>query len=156
MSDREDLIALADLFIRNERLLAEFYTLCGETFPAFKESWEILRGQEDEHARIFEEIKRAIEASPDTWSKGKYSVQALQITIDNLTSRMRELREGKANKTAILHFLMDTEQSLIESEMNRAFVTSDDRMLLQLQKLQKVQNETVNHKNLLRTIVNKR
>lgn len=152
MEKQQELIELAGLFIENEKLLRDLYGLCVEKIPVYKDSWEALQKMEDEHARIFEEIKTSIEQFPTHWTKGKIFPQALRVSIENLKARTHEFKAGTANRKYILNFLMDCEQSLIEAEMTRAFQTDRDDLLV---KVNRMQEETIGHKNLLRTIISK-
>lgn len=152
MENRGEMIELVDLFIENERLLGEFYGMCVEKIPEFKDSWEGLQKMEEQHRSIFEEIKASIEQAPQRWNQGKFFAQTLKISIGNLKTRMQEFRDGKANQRYILNFLMDCEQSLIETELSKAF--QGDHLEL-LAKLNTMQNETLGHKNLLRSILAK-
>ena len=152
MENSAGLMELVELFMENERLLGEFYGLCMERIPEFKDSWEGLRKMEETHFHIFEAIKGSIEQTPHRWVQGKFFAQTLRISIENLKTRMQEFRDGKANQKYILNFLMDCEQSLIESELSKAFQGDHQELL---DKLTTMQNETMGHKNLLRSILAK-
>jgi hypothetical protein len=152
MDTKNELLEMADLFIENEKLLSDFYALCLEKIPAHKEYWENLNKAEIVHTRIFEEIRADIVKTPENWSMGKIYPQALKVSIENLKSRMKEFQEGKANTRFILNFLMDVEQSLIESDLRKAFLPLNHDFE---KKMEQLQTETFGHKNLLKTIIAK-
>ena len=140
---------MVDLFIANEELLREYYTLCGEQFPDHKASWDILARQEAGHADVFRQIRQSIEELPSAWTIGKFFPQTLRLMADDLRKRISELRAGKLHPRYALSFIVDMESSLIETEIGKAFQTDlkEFRLLLE-----KVQSETVNHKNVLRSL----
>ena len=152
MDNQTELIELADLFLQNEKILADYYALCLEKFPANQASWEVLIRNENDHADIFEKVKKAAKERPNLWKKGRFQAQTVLLMIEETKKRKKEFSEGKINSKYALNYIMDVEQSLIETEMVKAFQTEDPEFLALLNR---VQSETINHKNLLKNIIEK-
>lgn len=152
MENKQELLQLADCFIENEESLARLYEACIEFLPDHKSVWTALLAQEQHHAGIFRQIRQAIEENPTGWFPGKFYAQTLRLMTADLVSLTAEIRAGKANRRYVVQHMMDTENSLIESELSKAFNTSNLPCMVLLGKLQE---ETQNHRTLLRNVLTK-
>ncbi len=152
MATQKELLELADLFIQNEETLAEFYLACQDLFPSHRERFLDLAEQERAHARIFTQVKTAIQEKPDAFSPGRFLPQTLQVMITGVRQKIGELRERKLNPNYALTYMLDTENSLLEGEIAKAFQT-DDTQVRDL--LNAVQQATASHRETLRTILQK-
>ncbi len=70
----------------------------------------------------------------------------MRLICSSVKEKTLELRQGKMNPTYAVNFIVDVEQSLIESNLARALET-DDQEFQQL--LLRVQEDTVGHKQTL-------
>ncbi|HNW34225.1 MAG TPA: hypothetical protein PKM25_04785 [Candidatus Ozemobacteraceae bacterium] len=152
MDQKQELLELVGSFIENETSLAALYQACVEFMPEHKEVWEALQRQEEQHAEVFKQIRRSIEEVPHNWSRGKFFPQTLRLMTDDLKRTTDQIRSKTVNRRYVVQHMMDTENSLIESELSRSFTTSDEQFKILMNKLQE---ETTNHRNLLRGILAK-
>lgn len=150
MGQKQELLELVDSFIENETALAALYEACIGFLPAHKDVWETLKAQEERHAEVFRQIRQAIEELPQSWSQGRFSVQTLSLMTADLRQMTSQIRSNTVNQRYVVQHMMDTENSLIESELSKAFTTNDDRFKILLSQLQE---ETFNHRLLLRDIL---
>ncbi|NLI77674.1 MAG: hypothetical protein GX442_14725 [Candidatus Riflebacteria bacterium] len=150
MATQKELLELADLFIQNEETLAEFYLACQDLFPSYREQFLDLAKQEEGHARIFAQVKAAIQEKPGAFSPGRFFPQTLQVMIAGIRQKIGELRERKLNSNYALTYMMDTENSLLEGEIAKAFQTEDNQVR---ELLDTVQRATAAHRETLRAIL---
>ncbi|HOT29165.1 MAG TPA: hypothetical protein PLU72_13350 [Candidatus Ozemobacteraceae bacterium] len=150
MGEKETLLELADGFIENELALAGLYEACIDFLPAFRNVWESLKNQEEAHAEVFRQIRRAIDESHQSWSQGRFFIQTLRLMTADVRKLTVEIRARTANPRYVVQHMMDTENSLIESELTKAFITREERFQALLSKLQ---DETTSHRSSLREIL---
>lgn len=153
MQNQQELTDLAEIFISLEKSISSYYQLCKEKIPEYKESWETLIKQENHHAEIFATVKKSLEETPFLWTKGKFQFQTVKLVVEDLQKKTMQFSAGEMNKNYALNYIMDVENSLLETEIIKAFLTTDKDMQILLNQ---VQDETTNHKNLLRSIATKR
>ncbi len=152
MGEKETLLELADGFIENELALAGLYDVCIDFLPAFKDVWESLKKQEEAHAEVFRQIRCAIDEAHQSWSQGRFFIQTLRLMTADIRKLTGEIRARSANPRYVVQHMMDTENSLIESELTKAFLTKEERFQALLSKLQ---DETTFHRSSLRDILRK-
>ncbi|HOY66022.1 MAG TPA: hypothetical protein PLP29_03985 [Candidatus Ozemobacteraceae bacterium] len=150
MDKKQELLELADCFIENEESLARLYEACIEFLPDHANVWTALLAQEQHHAGMFRQIRRAIEETSSGWHPGKFFPQTLRLMTADLVSLTAEIRARKVNPRYVVQHMMDTENSLIESELSKAFSTTDPVCTSLLGKLQE---ETQNHRMMLRNVL---
>jgi len=152
MGEKETLLDLANGFIENELALASLYDVCIDFLPAYKDIWTSLKKQEEIHADIFRQIRHAIEETHQSWGQGRFFIQTLRLMTADIRKLTGEIRAGTANPRYVVQHMMDTENSLIESELTKAFLTKEERFQTLLSKLQ---DETTSHRSSLREILRK-
>jgi len=152
MDRKQELLELADSFIENEISLARLYQACVEFIPEHREVWESLQRQEEHHAEVFQQIRRAIEETSGNWSHGKFFSQTLHLMTDDLKRTTEQIHTKTVNRRYVVQHMMDTENSLIESELSKAFKTDNEKFQSLMSMLQE---ETSSHRNLLRGLLNK-
>lgn len=141
---------LVDLFIEMERSLKEYYEACAQKLPQHEDSWNMLINEEEKHARMFETIKEDLKRDINSWTRGKFRPQVLQVVINDVKLRKLEFLAGKISPKYALSFISDTENSLLESSLVDSFICSDPAVQT---KVKKIQNETLAHRNLLQNII---
>jgi len=141
-----ELLELIDAFIENELALASYYAACHDKFAESSDKWKILQREEENHAEIFRKIKESIEKHPDQWRAGNFALQTVRLVSKSVRDKIDELKMGKLNSRYAINFIVDVEQSLIESNISRSFNTELPEFR---EMLLNVQTETVGHKNLL-------
>lgn len=146
MAANQDLLDLIDAFIANELALAAYYNACLEAYPENAEKWKILKCEEEFHAEVFRKIRASAEEHPGQWRMGSFFAQTVKLVCKSVKDKTEELKQGKLNPRYAVNFIVDVEQSLIESNISRSFITElpDFKELLE-----RVQTETVGHKQLL-------
>ncbi len=146
MVANNDLLDLIDAFIENELSLAEYYKTCLATYPENAEKWQALQREEEFHAEIFRKIRASAEEHPEHWHAGNFFAQTVRLVSKSVKDKTAELQQGKLNARYVVNFIADVEQSLIESNISKSFATElpDFQQLLN-----RVQNETIKHKQLL-------
>ncbi len=152
MGEKETLLELADGFIENELALAGLYDVCIDFLPAHKDIWETLKRQEEGHAEVFRQVRHSIEKIHQNWSPGRFFIQTLRVMTADIRQLTGEIRAGTANPCYAVQHMMDTENSLIESELTKAFITKEEAFQGLLAKLQ---DETRSHRSILREILKK-
>lgn len=146
MTKNQELLELIDAFASNELALASYYELCAEKFPEDREQWKRLMVEEEMHAQVFRKIRRSVEEAPDKWKMGRFAIQTVNLICKSVKDKTEELRRGTINTKYAINFIVDVEQSLIESNISKALETEVEEFK---QLLNKVQEDTTGHKQLL-------
>ena len=150
MYNKVGLLKLAELFKQNEIAVADYYHVCEEKFPKYKEIWSEIEKCERKHAKIFENIKKEIDENPKNWKKGSFSPIVIQIMIDQTREQTEKLKNDQLVKNYALHFIKDVETSLIESNVSKAFITEVEEYN---KLLTKIQDDSKQHHEYLMKII---
>ena len=146
MTKNQELLELIDAFASNELALASYYELCAEKFPENSDKWKRLMIEEEMHAQVFKKIRQSVEEAPDKWKMGCFTLQTVNLICKSVKDKTEELRRGTINPKYAINFIVDVEQSLIESNISKALETEVEEFR---QLLNKVQEDTTGHKQLL-------
>lgn len=146
----QELVNLADLFIQCEESLRDFYAACLKAYPEHQQTWASLQREEDRHANIFREIRQLVQDEPAAWSLGRFTPQTLNFVMGEVQKRTADVQKGTIKKMAALNFIVDTENSLLESGISNAFTTTSANWS---EMLMRVQMETGFHRNSLKALV---
>lgn len=144
------MLELVDLFICLERTLGEYYGACALKLPEHQLTWDLLIDEEEKHAKMFEAIKESLKKDSSSWKRGKFRPQAVKLIIDDVKKKMHEFLGGKIVVKYALNFIADTENSLLESCISEAFISTDPKLQAQVNK---IQFETRNHRKLLHDLI---
>lgn len=143
---------LATHFIHMEEAMAEYYRACATRFPEHDAAWQQLIAEEQKHAAIFRSIRESLRQDVNSWTRGKFRPQAVQVITDDVRSKTRDLLEGRMAPKYALTFIADVENSLLESCLADAFKSVDPAKQAMVNR---VQGETRQHRQLLRDILQK-
>jgi rubrerythrin len=143
---KNDMIALIDMFIENELLFSEYYSECARLFADKADNFEKLARHEKVHAAIFEKIKQSVIANPDKWSRGDFQINALKLVVEDVKEKVAQLKSGKLKKEFIISYAVDMERALIEKNFFKALKTGIKEFEVFFEKLQ---SETAGHQKLL-------
>ena len=145
-AQKNDMIALIDMFIENELLFSEYYSECARLFADRADNFEKLARHEKVHAAIFEKIRQSVAANPDKWSRGDFQINALKIVVEDVREKTAQLKSGKLKKEFVISYAVDMEKSLIEKNFFKALKTGLKEFEVFFEKLQ---SETAGHQKLL-------
>jgi hypothetical protein len=127
-----------------ERVIAEFYALCADAWPADLEFWTELANEEAEHENNIAMIHRIVSDKPEHFEKGRpFNIFALQTMITGVRSNTEKLRKGEIREDKAIMIAGDIEQSFIEFRYSEIVKTADVEYNTLVQKIVK---ETLQHK----------
>ncbi len=149
----DELLEVVNLFIDLETSLEKYYELCAKIFPDEKFAWFGIATQEGIHAKIFKKIKEKITLDPEKWSIGKYNNEAVKTMVESLHTKLAEIQAKDYNSRYVVTFAKDIEDSLIESDIANAFVSSDTDYRNMMKKMIE---ETDEHKEFLNRFLDSR
>jgi len=127
-----DVLAFADLLKQNETLLGTLYQECARLFPAERAEFELLAGEEEGHAIVFNNLMAAISTAPENWHLGKVSAQAITAIQNRIRQVIEDIRARRADPKYAVTSAMSIEQSLGEQSLGKAFITEDTDSLIRL------------------------
>ena len=150
MGSLNEINEAVDIYIKNEMLLSQYYSLCIPVFMDHAEKFAELSKQEKEHADFFREIKKSIAVNANSWSMGSCNIKTIVMIGEEITSKIDEILSDTLNHKRIISFIADVEHSLIETEFHKAFKTDIPEYT---NMLARIMRETINHQNTLREIL---
>ncbi|HOU48745.1 MAG: hypothetical protein GYA74_01165 [Acidobacteria bacterium] len=139
--------------IRNLDLLKEIETAAGRLYAGFAAAfpedaplWDVLRAEEEGHARRVDELKRLVEADRQAFHPDKFNPAALNTFLAGLRESLRKLEKGEIWRRQALAVAQDLENTLSE----RAFYRVVQSELPEFNKLvEDIDRETRAHQQRL-------
>lgn len=127
-------LAILELCLEKELLLAEIYRIFAERFPQHKLFWEGLAAEETEHAGWVRFLQQQSDKSQLTFDEGKVKTYTVKTFIDYLRSVLMEARLPRFTFDKALAFTLDAERALLERNVYAGFQSrsSKDQQLLKL------------------------
>ena len=122
----EELFHVVDLMTETERIMRDYYSVGSRLFPEFHDLFNSLSQEEEQHAKLFEEIRQGIEENSQDWELGNFSAKTIEVCNHNLRKNLSEIEEGAVSPIYALTFICSVEQSLIERHAGHALRCSDD------------------------------
>ncbi|MBN1591021.1 MAG: hypothetical protein JW888_16025 [Pirellulales bacterium] len=147
--DRE-MAELLDALVEVEVQLGQYYKLMANFLPEYRDIWNQLRHQEEEHARAMERVREAVHQDPSLFSLGPFRAQTGKAIIRDVKEMASRILQEDVHPRYAVSFAADLEQSLLEQQAVNAVETSVPEVRCLFDQLRK---ETAEHRNLLRTIV---
>lgn len=130
-----------------ERIVAEFYALCSDTWPADLQFWTELRKEELEHENNIAMMYQIISDKPEHFEKGRpFNIFAVQTMITGVRNNIEKLKKGEIREDKAIMIARDIEQSFIEFRYSEIVKTADIEYNTLVQKIVK---ETAQHKTKL-------
>jgi hypothetical protein len=127
-----------------ERVVAEFYALCADTWPADLQFWTELFKEELEHENNLATMHQIVSDRPKHFEKGRpFNIFVVQTMITGVRNNIEKLKKGEIREDKAIMIARDIEQSFIEFRYSEIVKTSD----LEYNTLvQKILRETAQHK----------
>jgi hypothetical protein len=127
-----------------EQVVAEFYRLCADTWPADLQFWTELFKEELEHENNIATMYRIVSDKPEHFEKGRpFNNFAVQTMITGVRNNIEKLKKGEIREDKAIMIARDIEQSFIEFRYSEIVKTADigyDKLV------QKIVKETAQHK----------
>lgn len=145
----QELDELLGLLIENERQIGRYYRTMVDLIPEHKATWESLSSQEEGHAAALEQIRQAAQENPGLYAPGKYSPDAVRMTIRETGEMIGKIERREVHPRYAVTFVTDIENSLLESRVEQAVKTD----LIEVRNtLNRLREQTESHRDLLRSI----
>jgi len=130
-----------------ERIVAEFYRLCSDTWPADLQFWTELCKEELEHENNIAMMYQIISDKPEHFEKGRpFNIFAVQTMITGVRNNIEKLKKGEIREDKAIMIARDIEQSFIEFRYSEIVKTADIEYNTLVQKIVK---GTTQHKTKL-------
>ena len=145
---KEDNINVLDKLAEHEELIGKLYEAYANVFPELNELWNPLSKDEHQHATWIKELD--LQASSDSRlfiNKHRFKIAAINTSLEYIQKEIDRVSLSPIPIIEALSIAFYIEQSLIESRLFEVFET-DSVELKHL--LQKLNNETVNHRAKVR------
>ncbi len=135
----------------NEETIARLYRALAKKFPGYKDVWAKLAAEEEEHARIFDEMAGQLVKDNIVLcgleGLGRKDTAKITSLIENHLTRVIQ---GQMNLPTAIAAALSIEQSLIESPLfKQLWAPSDDLD----NKLQRIKLETTSHRQTLESML---
>jgi hypothetical protein len=128
-----------------ERLVADFYRTCAETWKEDREFWMGIVEEEEKHARNIERMTQIIASRPGRFEIGRpFNETAIRTTMKGIEGFMERMKSGKVTRKGAFFMARDIENSVIEKNYAE-IVRTDDLEYLTL--LKEVVEDTGTHKH---------
>jgi rubrerythrin len=127
-----------------ERVVAEFYTLCADTWPVDLQFWTDLSREELEHENNIAAMYQIVSDKPEHFEKGRpFNIFAVQTMITGIRINIEKLKQGGIREDNAILIARDIEQSFIEFRYSEIVKTADIEYNTLVQKIVR---ETAQHK----------
>jgi rubrerythrin len=127
-----------------ERVVAEFYTLCGDTWPVDLQFWTDLSREELEHENNIAAMYQIVSDKPEHFEKGRpFNIFAVQTMLTGIRNNIEKLNKGGIREDNAILIARDIEQSFIEFRYSEIVKTADSEYNTLVQKIVR---ETAQHK----------
>lgn len=124
--DLKGILGVLDNMEQNERTIAEFYHVCGEIFPQYRDFWFAIETQENKHELYIKKMKEIIGKKPERFEKGRpFNIVAAQTVIKGTLNNTIKARSGQLQMINALAIARDNEQAIMESRYNEVVKTED-------------------------------
>jgi len=124
-----DLKGILDTLVHmkeTEQVVAEFYALCADTWPADLQFWTELCKEELEHERNIVAMYKIVSDKPEHFEKGRpFNIFAVQTMITGLQNDIEKLKKKEIREDKAIMIARDIEQSFIEFRYSEIVKTAD-------------------------------
>jgi len=140
----QNLTEVMTMMADTERLLAELYRNCAETWKEDREFWLETVAEEEKHARNIEQMQRIVTEKPERFEIGRpFNVMAIKTIRTGLERQLERIRSGQFTREQVLNVARDIEGSLIEKSYGDIVRTSDVEYRTLVKE---IVGDTLNHK----------
>jgi hypothetical protein len=112
---------IVDVLILHEESVAALYAAFADALPCMKDFWSILNMEEKAHAEVLRMLAGRMGQDGVTLSHRKFSVPAVQTSIDYLRKQTSMVRSEIMTSARALSLALDLERSGLESEYFEVF-----------------------------------
>ncbi|HOK06522.1 MAG TPA: hypothetical protein PK836_00885 [Syntrophales bacterium] len=145
--DVEGLLGTMALMASVERLVAEFYRTCAETWKEDSPFWSALVKEEEKHAENIEQMIQIVRQKPERFEIGRpFNKMALQTIMKGLEGHLQDLKAGRLTRERVMILARDIESSLMEKSYGEIVKTND---LEYLELLKTIVKDTAMHKRTI-------
>lgn len=144
-----ELEELLEALIQNEREFGLYYAALVSFIPEHAAMWLLLSQQEKHHAEVLQQIRQAVAEAPHLYSVGTYNADSVRAVTRDVHNKIGEIERQEIHPRYAVTFITDMENSLFESQLDKAVETDVAEVQDSLKKLSQ---ETSTHRDLLHTI----
>jgi rubrerythrin len=114
--------------VRIEETLFEIYGLFAERFPAHREMWSRLAGEEQSHAEWIRDLFGKVEQGSLNLREDSFRMEGIQTFLDYANERLEEAKSAKLPFLHALDMALDLESGLLEREFFRIFEADSEAL----------------------------
>lgn len=127
-----------------ERFIGQLYKTYARIFPANYSFWTELSQEEEQHAKLVNDLKKELENSNIFFDKRRFNFNAIQTTIQYIQRKIRQANDGLINEQEAYNVSWDIENGLLEKNFFRTFTSNQNEVKRILDKLL---HDTEDHRN---------
>ncbi len=99
-----------------ESALARFYSICASSFPQDKDLWDGLARDEEEHARLVDELRQIVTERRAECAPEKFNPALLNTYLFGIKAEVDRLKKGEMGRRQALNIAKDYEHTLVENK----------------------------------------
>jgi len=97
-----------------ELSLADFYDLCGKTWP-IDSFWNSIRDDEKQHSENIDKLKYIVLEDPESFEVGKiFTQKAISMIVEGIKVNIEKLKRWEIKRDQAIYISYDYENSVIE------------------------------------------
>jgi rubrerythrin len=133
-----------NLMAESEKMVAEFYLLCSETFTEHHAFWAALAREEMAHARVVGKLIELVSIQPNEFASGKSTpINAIKLFIKKTQSNIGTLKQSDVSMEKALLMAYHIENTIIEQKYADVVSTENEAFRTLLNQ---VITDTLKHK----------
>jgi rubrerythrin len=127
-----------------EGVIGQLYKTYAKIFPANYFFWTELSQEEEQHAKLVNDLKKELENNNIFFDKQRFNFNAIQTTIQYIQRKIRQANDGLINEQEAYNVAWDIENGLLEKNFFRTFTSNQNEAKRILDKLL---HDTEDHRN---------
>jgi len=136
MSRKKDGMQAIEGLVQIEETLFGIYRLFAERFPAHRDMWSRMAGEEEGHAKWIRDLYGKVEQGSVRLGKDHFRVEGIQTFLDYANERLEEAQKAKLPFLHALDMALDLESGLLEREFFRIFEADSEALKQALEDMQ--------------------
>ena len=122
MVSRENQIKIVNILAEHEEAIGRLYTVYAEKFPAFKDFWLKLSGEESQHADWIRRIHNRIQDGSGHLNEKKFPLEVVNNSFHYIEQMVEKARNEVLDLIDALSTALYMEEALLEQKYFEVFV----------------------------------
>lgn len=117
-----------DLLIKHELVIEQLYMVFSARFPARRDFWQRLAGEEQRHADCLGTLRSESTSTTDLLYDSRLKLQAIKSSIGYVESQIVGAQEGRFSLVQALSIARDLENALLEKHFSSVHAMVSDEV----------------------------